>query len=131
MTTKELLEVCRYADREIAAIDLLISRLGPAGVKRGASSQALRGMLPGLWRPDAALSKKIDAYEQMLKKKRQAISDLLMQFDKLLEKMPDMKDRDMLRYHYRTGWSDERIAEEMELTDRTVRARRKKVLLLS
>ena len=131
MTTKELMEACRHAPFEIAAIDYQISLLCSNGGPGKGSSKALTGMPSSVNKPDTAQCKKTKAYVLVLKRKRQAISDLLIQFDTLLEKVPDMKDRDMLRYHYRAGWTDERISEEMQLTDRTVRARRKKAWMLS
>lgn len=130
MTPKELCEACRYAIREIAAIERQIERIGSIGGPRDISSPALTGMPAGTNRPDAAQNQKVEGYEQVLQRKRQQAVDLLMQFEKLLEQVADATDRAILRYYYGCGWTDERIAEEMELTDRTVRGRRKGAVLM-
>jgi DNA-binding NarL/FixJ family response regulator len=125
VTPKELCEACRYILREISAIERQIERIGSIGGPREVSSPTLTGMPSGTNRPDAAQNQRVEGYEQVLLKKRQQAMDLMMQFEKLLEQVGDATDRAILRYYYGCGWTDERIAEEMELTDRTVRGRRK------
>ncbi len=131
MTTKDLLDACRYAPFEIAAIDHQISLFCSVGAPGGGSPRAASGTPPGIKYPDAAQSMKIEGYKRVLKKKRQEKTNLLTQFDQLLKELPDETDRRILQYYYGKKWTDERIAEVMEITDRTVRARRKRVLLLS
>jgi DNA-directed RNA polymerase specialized sigma24 family protein len=128
MDAKELLLACRNIVREISAIEEQIKRIGTIGGPRERSASVLaRKSVTN--RPDAARNQKIDAYEQALDEKRQQAVDLLLQFEKLLDGVKDVTDRAILRYYYGAGWTDERIAEEMELTDRTVRGRRKNVIL--
>ncbi len=129
MNAKELLVACRNIVREISAIEEQIKRIGTIGGPREMTGSVLLKTHSVTNRPDAARNQKIDAYEQVLAEKRQQMVDLLLQFEKLLDGVQDVTDRAILRYYYGAGWTDERIAEEMELTDRTVRGRRKNVIL--
>ncbi len=131
MTTKDLLDACRYAPFEIAAIDHQISRFCFIGAPGGSPPRTPSSTLPGIKYPDAAQSMKIEGYMRVLERKRQENTNLLTQFDQLLKSLPDETDRRILQYYYGNKWTDERIAEELDITDRTVRARRKKVLQLS
>ncbi len=128
MTPRQLCEACRYAVREMAAIEQQIARLGSIGGPKPLASSGMNGMPRGTNRPDAAQNQQVDAYEKVLLDKKQEAVDLLMQFEKMLTEVKDGTDRAILRYYYGAGWTDERIAEQMELTDRTVRGRRKKVV---
>ena len=129
MNAKELLMACRNIVREISAIEEQIKRIGTIGGPREMTGSVLLKTHSATNRPDAARNQKIDAYEQALNEKRQQAVDLLLQFERLLDEVKDVTDRTILRYYYGAGWTDERIAEEMELTDRTVRGRRKNVIL--
>ncbi len=125
MNAKEMMAACRYAVREISAIEQKILRLGSIGGPRAVKGHAPTGMPRGTNRPDAAQNQKIEGYEQTLFEKRQKAVDLLMQLEELLDQVMDMTDRAILRYYYGAGWTDVKIAEEMGLTDRCVRGRRK------
>ena len=129
MNAKELLMACRNIVREMSAIEEQIRRIGTIGGPRDRSASVLLTARSATNRPDAARNQKIDAYEQVLEEKRRQAVELLLQFENLLDGVRDVTDRAILRYYYGAGWTDERIAEEMELTDRTVRGRRKGVLL--
>ncbi len=128
MTPRQLCEACRFAVREMAAIEQQILRIGTIGGPKGYGSTAMTGMPRGTNRPDAAQNQRVDAYEKILLDKKQEAVELLMQFEQMLTGVKDGTDRAILRYYYGAGWTDERIAEQMELTDRTVRGRRKKVV---
>jgi hypothetical protein len=130
VNAKELLLACKDAIREINAIEEQLRRIGTIGGPREKTGSVLTKADPVTNRPDAARNQRIDAYEQVLEQKRQHLVDLLLQFEKLLDGVKDITDRAIMRYYYGAGWTDERIAEELELTDRTVRARRKKVVML-
>jgi DNA-directed RNA polymerase specialized sigma24 family protein len=129
MNVKELLLACKDAARELRAIEEQIKRIGTIGGPRERSASVLTMTHSVTNRPDAANNQKIDAYEQVLEEKRQHLVNLLMEFERLLDHVPDTTDRAIMRYYYGSGWTDERISEEEGLTDRTVRARRKKVIL--
>lgn len=129
MNAKELLLACKDAVRELKAIEEQIRRLGTIGGPGMKSASVITIANPVTNRPDAARNQKIDAYEQMLEEKRKCLVELLMEFERLLDLVPDTTDRAIMRYYYGSGWTDERIAEEEGLTDRTVRARRKRVIL--
>jgi len=129
MNAKELLLACRDIEREIGAIEEMIRRIGSIGGPRMKTGSVLTREHPVTNRPDAAQNQEIEAYEKLLREKRQAAFNLLMQFEKLLDQVPDTTDRTILRYYYGSRWTDERIAEVMGLTDRTVRGRRKKTVV--
>lgn len=128
MKAKELLLACKDAIKEINAIEEQIRRIGTIGGPREMTGSVLLKKHSVTNRPDAARNQKIDAYEQVLEEKRQHLVDLLLEFERLLDSVKDVTDRAIMRYYYGSGWTDERIAEEMEMTDRTVRGRRKNVI---
>ena len=128
MTFKELCEACRHITREIGAIEKQLNRIGIIDGFRDLSFPARNNFPSRTNRSFISKTQEINAYEQLLLRKHQEAVDLLFQFERLLEQVPDTTDRAILRYYYGAGWTDERIAEEMNLTDRTVRGRRSVVL---
>lgn len=54
--------------------------------------------------------------------------DLRGEIAALINRVPNVKQRQVLRYKYINGWTEERIAEEMNITDRWVRELHKKAL---
>ncbi len=129
MNAKELLVSCRDIVRDLKSINHQISFWGSIGGPRELKAHVLTGMPKGTNRPDAAENQQADRYGKVLLEKRQDAEDLLLQFEQLLDTVPDRTDRAILRYYYGSRLTDEKIAEEIGLSDKTVRERRKKVVI--
>lgn len=135
LTVREMLGQCRTALTEITAIERQIDRLMSTGAPSDGSSGGIRRekvkggdgeyvAVSGTNNPEAARSQAVDGCEELLKKRKDALLDMLLEMEKLLELLKDGNARAILRYYYGIGWSDERIAEELE-TSREVITRQR------
>lgn len=134
MTVRELLNQCRTALTEITAIEHQIDRLmstgapsggGGGGVQRekvkGKDEYILVGRSNN---PEAARAQAVDGYLAVLEHKKQCLEKLLDEMEHVLEALSDGKARAVLRLYYGVGWSDERIAEEMETSREAINRQR-------
>ena len=137
MTVRELLCQCRTALTEITAIERQIDRLMTTGAPSDGSSGGIRRekvkggdgeytVVSGTNNPDAARAQAVDGCEELLKAKRDYLAELLIDMERILGRLSDGKARTILRYYYGIGWSDEKIAEELE-TSREVITRQRNV----
>lgn len=123
MTAREILTQCRTALTEITAIERQVDKLmtmgGPSGGGGGVRREKVKGRdeyvaVGGTNNPEAARSQAVDGYEAVLEHKKQQLNELLNEMEALLGLLADGTARTVLRYYYGVGWSDERIAEELD-----------------
>lgn len=139
MTVRELLDQCRTALTEITAIERQIDRLMSTGAPSDGSGGGIRRekvkkkskeapeeyvSIRGTNNPEAARSQAVDGCEAVLKQKQQRLNEMMAEMERIIEKLSDGKARTIIRYYYGVGWSDERIADELE-TSREVITRRR------
>lgn len=134
MKVRELLEQCRTALTEITAIERQIDRFmttgAPSGGGGGPRREKIKGSNEyvvvggGTNNPEAARMQAAEGCEAMLQQKKQALSELFTIMETLLELLSDGNARTILRYYYGVGWTDEKIADELE-TSREVITRQR------
>lgn len=135
MTARELLNQCRTALAEITAIERQIDRLmtigGPSGTKGGGiRREKIKGkadeyaIVRGSNNPQAAREQAIDGWEEALERKKSRLAEMLAEMEEMLETLRDGRARTIIRYYYGVGWTDEKIAEELE-TSREVITRQR------
>jgi hypothetical protein len=135
MTVRELLSGCRTAVIEIAAIERQIEKVLPTGGPKqyngawptvakvkGEECYAFAGR--GTNDTEAARQQQVDGLMEMLRTKQSALEQMLVDFERLIEQLDDGTARTILRYYYVVAWTDERIADELELPRQSVNARR-------
>ena len=130
MTVRELLNQCRTALTEIVAIerqiDLLMSTGAPSdGSGGGIRREKVKGadeytVVSGTNNPEAARAQAVDGYKAALETKKQHLEALLHEMEDVLGGLNDGRARAVLRLYYGVGWSDERIAEEMDTARQVV-----------
>lgn len=130
VTVRELLNQCRTALTEIVAIerqiDLLMSTGAPSdGGGGGIRREKIKGadeytVVSGTNNPEAAREQAVDGYMELLEKKKQHLETLLFEMENVLGSLNDGRARAVLRLYYGVGWSDERIAEEMDTARQVV-----------
>lgn len=135
MTAREVLNQCRTALAEITAIERQIDRMmtigGPDGGKGGGiRREKVKGKteeyttMQRTNNPQAAREQALDGWEEALEKRKQHLSQLLQQMETMLKALDDGRARTIVRYYYGVGWTDEKIAEELE-TSREVITRQR------
>lgn len=124
MTAREVLAQCRTAIAEIAALERMIDKLMDTGAPTGGvggSGDRVGGRTND---PAAARMQAVDGCLNVLDQRREALAWLLIQLDTLIATLDDGKARTVLRYYYGCGWTDQRIADEMDTDRETVTRRR-------
>ena len=135
MTAREMLNQCRTALAEITAIERQLDRMmtigGPTG---GAGGGVRREKVKGKTdeyttvrrtnNPEAAREQAVDGWEEALERKKRQLGELLLEMETLLKQLHDGRARTIIRYYYGVGWTDEKIAEEMD-TSREVITRQR------
>lgn len=134
MKARDILMQCRTALSEITAIEHQIDRLMTTGAPSGGGGGPRREKIKGTDEyvlvggatnnPEAARAQAVDGCEAVLEQKKQKLADLLQQMENLLDMLADGGARTVLRYYYGVGWTDEKIAEELE-TSREVITRQR------
>lgn len=130
MTVREMLNNCRNALVEIAAIERQIDRLMSTGAPSSGSAGGIRrekvkgrdeytAAAAGTNHPEAAREQAVDGYIAMLERKKEQLEGLLNDVERVLDELADGRARAVLRLYYGVGWSDAQIAEEMD-TERQV-----------
>ncbi len=120
MTKRELLENYRDIVIEIETLERQSDFMGryiggPAPIR----SVQLTGMPRGTNMPEAAESQRIDTDSDVLEKiqrKKRELSGLLVEFELIVDAILDRRLRIIIRDYYALGWTDERIAEQLELS---------------
>ncbi len=131
---RDELNACRTALMEIAAIERQLARLENSAIPGYVSNAAIRReKVPGkdeyiaagrTNHPEAAREQAIDGCIERLAERRAALAELAQRLEDLLDRVADGKTRTILRYYYGCGWSDEHIAEELDMARQTVTSKR-------
>lgn len=135
MTARELLNQCRIALAETTAIERQIDKMmtigGPSGSKgSGIRREKIKGKadeyvtVRGTNNPQAAKEQAVDGWEEALEERKRQLSEMLLRMEELLLGLRDGRARTIIRYYYGVGWTDEKIADELE-TSREVITRQR------
>lgn len=119
MTQKELLENYRDIVIEIETLERQSKFLNQfIGGPRPVRSIQLTGMPRGTNDPEAALLQREDTDEvlEKIEAKCTELRDLVEAFEQIMDKIEDRRLRIIIRNYYALGWTDERIAEQLELS---------------
>ena len=119
MTQKELLENYRDIVIEIETLERQSKFLNQfIGGPRPVRSIQLTGMPRGTNDPEAALLQREDTDEvlEKIEAKCTELRDLVEAFEQIMDKIEDRRLRIIIRNYYALGWTDEKIAEQLELS---------------
>ena len=119
MTKRELLESYRDIVIEIETLERQSKFLnqfigGPHPVR----AIQLTGMPRGTNDPEAAILQREDTNEvlEKIEAKCEELREMVDAFEMIMDKIEDRRLRIIIRNYYALGWTDERIAEQMELS---------------
>ena len=119
MTKRELLENYRDIVIEIETLERQSKFLNQfIGGPRPIRSVQLTGMPHGTNDPEAAILQRNDTDEVLDKidAKCAELRDLVDAFEMVMDKIDGRRLRIIVRNYYALGWTDERIAEQLELS---------------
>ena len=119
MTKRELLENYRDIVIEIETLERQSKFLNQfIGGPRPMRGVALTGMPRGTNDPEAAILQRADT-DDVLKKidaKCAELRDMVDSFEHIMDMIDDRRLRIIVRNYYALGWTDEKIAEQLELS---------------
>ena len=119
MTKRELLENYRDIVIEIETLERQSKFLNQfIGGPRPMHGVALTGMPRGTNDPEAAILQRADT-DDVLKKidaKCAELRDMVDSFEHIMDMIDDRRLRIIVRNYYALGWTDEKIAEQLELS---------------
>ena len=119
MTQKELLENYRDIVIEIETLERQSKFLNQfIGGPRPVRAIQLTGMPRGTNDPEAALLQREDTDEvlEKIEAKCTELRDMVDAFEQIMDKIEDRRLRIIIRNYYALGWTDEKIAEQLELS---------------
>ena len=119
MTKRELLESYRDIVIEIETLERQSKFLNQfIGGPRPVRAIQLTGMPRGTTDPEAALLQREDTNEvlEKIEAKCAELREMVDAFEMIMDKIDDRRLRIIIRNYYALGWTDERIAEQMELS---------------
>ena len=119
MTKRELLESYRDIVIEIETLERQSKFLNQfIGGPRPVRAIQLTGMPRGTNDPEAALLQREDTNEvlEKIEAKCAELREMVDAFEMIMDKIDDRRLRIIIRNYYALGWTDERIAEQMELS---------------
>ena len=119
MTKRELLENYRDIVIEIETLERQSKFLNNfIGGPRPVRSVQLTGMPRGTNDPEAAMMQRNDTDEVIDKIEAKCVElrDMVDAFETIMDKIADRRLRIIIRNYYALGWTDERIAEQLELS---------------
>ena len=119
MTQKELLENYRDIVIEIETLERQSKFLNQfIGGPRPVRAIQLTGMPRGTNDPEAALLQREDTNEvlEKIEAKCAELREMVDAFEMIMDKIEDRRLRIIVRNYYALGWTDERIAEQLELS---------------
>ena len=119
MTKRELLESYRDIVIEIETLERQSKFLNQfIGGPRPVRGIQLTGMPRGTNDPEAALLQREDTNEvlEKIEAKCAELREMVDAFEMIMDKIEDRRLRIIIRNYYALGWTDERIAEQMELS---------------
>ena len=119
MTKRELLESYRDIVIEIETLERQSKFLDQfIGGPRPVRAIQLTGMPRGTNDPEAALIQREDTNEvlEKIEAKCAELREMVDAFEMIMDKIEDRRLRIIVRNYYALGWTDERIAEQLELS---------------
>lgn len=119
MTKRELLENYRDIVIEIETLERQSRFLNSfIGGPRPVRSVQLTGMPRGTNDPEAALLQRTDTDEVLdkIEKKSQELRGMVDEFEQIMDRIMDRRLRIIVRNYYALGWTDEKVAEQLELS---------------
>ena len=119
MTKRELLESYRDIVIEIETLERQSKFLDQfIGGPRPVRAIQLTGMPRGTNDPEAALLQREDTNEvlEKIEAKCAELREMVDAFELIMDKIDDRRLRIIVRNYYALGWTDERIAEQLELS---------------
>ena len=119
MTKRELLENYRDIVIEIETLERQSKFLNQfIGGPRPMHGIQLNGMPRGTNDPEAAMLQRKDTDEVLdqIEAKCKELSELVREFEMIMDKIDDRRLRIIVRNYYALGWTDERIGEQLELS---------------
>jgi len=119
MTRRELLENYRDIVIEIETLERQSKFLNQfIGGPRPVHAVQLTGMPRGTNDPEAAMLQREDTDEVLEKidAKCAELRELVDAFEQIMDRIEDRRLRIIVRNYYALGWTDERIAEQLELS---------------
>ena len=132
MTKRELLENYRNLVIDINMMEQRLSFLNKyIGGPRPVRSVQLTGMPRGTNEPEAALMQQEDTDSEILDKLEQRMNEtrqLTARFEVILEDIKDRRLRNIIQAYYGLGHSEERIAEEIGMSQSHVNRLRKEYI---
>ena len=118
-TKRELLESYRDIVIEIETLERQSKFLNQfIGGPRPVRGIQLTGMPRGTNDPEAALLQREDTNEvlEKIEAKCAELREMVDAFEMIMDKIDDRRLRIIVRNYYALGWTDERIAEQLELS---------------
>jgi len=131
MTKRELVEKYRLLVLEIEALDKQSKFLNKyIGGPRPLRAIQLTGMPRGTNNPEAAMIQQMDDDDAIfeLERKEKELRDLVAEFERVMESVPDDTDRIILRDYYALNMTDKEIAEKLNYDASTIWKRRTRTM---
>ena len=131
MTKRELVEKYRLLVLEIEALDKQSKFLNKyIGGPRPLRAIQLKGMPRGTNHPEAAMIQQMDDDDAIfeLERKEKELRDLVAEFERVMESVPDDTDRIILRDYYALNMTDKEIAAKLNYDASTIWKRRTRTM---
>lgn len=119
MTKRQLLENYRDIVIEIETLERQSKFLNQfIGGPKPLHSVQLTGMPRGTNDPEAAILQRADTDEVLdkIEAKVDELSGMVKMFEQIMDQIEDRRLRIIVRNYYALGWTDEKIAEQLELS---------------
>lgn len=119
MTKRQLLENYRDIVIEIETLERQSKFLNQfIGGPKPLHSVQLTGMPRGTNDPEAAILQRADTDEVLdkIEAKVDELSGMVKMFEQVMDQIEDRRLRIIVRNYYALGWTDEKIAEQLELS---------------
>lgn len=131
MTKRELLENYRLLVIEIETLEKQSEFLNQfIGGPRPYRSPQITGMPRGTNDPEAAMIQRADYDDALLsiEKKTRELQELLSEFERIMDSIPDKEDAIILRNYYALGWTDKEIGYKLGYEKSTIWKRRTRIV---
>ena len=131
MTKRELLENYRLLVIEISTLERQSEFLNQfIGGPKPVRAVRLTGMPRGTNEPEAAVLQRQDYDDAIFKieQKSAELRDLVSEFERIMEDIPDKEDALIIRDYYALGWTDIKIGRALGYDKSTIWKRRTKVI---
>lgn len=120
MRDKEVLLNYREGMRELRVLEKQIVKWSTSGEPRGIGRVTLTGLPRGTNHPQAADDQHLDGLTEIWENRRAELVALGTRFEEILMEVKSARLRLVLRCYYGLGMTDERIAQDMEMSVRRV-----------